>query len=107
MSCTLSFIKNKQLSTCSCLATFQKSSPAFIFRLQLELGDGDGLHSAPLPHSFPQRYRVAYAAELDHFVAVLRKEVAELAIKREDTLLSSRVATAVATSFRTGQPADI
>eukprot|EP00117_Sycon_ciliatum_P032961 scpid92352/ scgid25459/ Uncharacterized oxidoreductase YrbE len=58
-----------------------------------------------LPHfSFPQRYRVAYAAELDHFVQVLSGECDRLLVTRDEVNLVSAIATACEESLRTQQP---
>jgi len=57
----------------------------------------------PTRHSFPQRYVVTYATELDHFVDVMEGK-AKPALTREDAKKVSIIADAATESARTGLP---
>lgn len=74
---------------------------------QASFYDSAGLHSDPLFYSFPERYRVAYAAELDHFTDVLSGKSHQLLVTAKDTLSAVKVANACEESFKQGKPIDI
>ena len=59
------------------------------------------------PFSFPQRYVVAYAAELDHFVGVLSGEVDRLLVSRRDVKLVTTLAAAAEESYKTQRPVSV
>ena len=54
-------------------------------------------------YSFPERYKQAYIAELDHFVDVVLDPSIPLCVTKEQTLLASRVAEACGRSAKEGR----
>ena len=63
----------------------------------------DGVTSAKVVYSFPQRYEKAYRRELDEFIDVIRDPSLSLKVQRKDTLLTTRVANACEKSAQEGR----
>ena len=63
----------------------------------------DGVTSAKVVHSFPQRFEMAYRREMNEFIDVIRDPTLSLKVQRKDTLLTSRIVNACEKSAREGR----
>ena len=66
----------------------------------------DGITTDKFHFSFPQRYAEAYAAEMEHFLDVVSKNV-EAEVTKKDALLVNRVVAAIHQSWKTGKSVTI
>nr|AAV91366.1 hypothetical protein 13 [Lonomia obliqua] len=66
----------------------------------------EGVKLTPIFYSFPSRYRLAYAREMEHFLDVVQKGV-PMDVTSWQTLAVSKIATAAEESARTGKTVDI
>jgi len=70
------------------------------------LGDAGGIHHSRLDYSFPQRFKEAFTAEVEHAIKVCRGE-ATWPITVADCLAAQGIAAAAMQSARQGQPVPV